>query len=93
MENNYNLFAYLKWRGDLSIKEFPLNEVDALILSELSYIRFEGVVPEVGSEEVITIEEANRRYEKKNLRMLGQNTMRKKFLVMLAFVHIVKAKN
>ena len=70
MDNNYNLFAYMKWRGDLSIKEFPLNEVDALILSELSYIRFEGVVPEVGSEEVITIEEANRRYEKKNLRML-----------------------
>jgi hypothetical protein len=70
MEKSYNLFAYLKWRGDLSIKEFPLNEIDALILSELSYIRFEGVVPEVGSEEVITIEEANRRYERKNLRML-----------------------
>ena len=56
-----NFLTYLKWRGDLSIKERPFNEVDALILSELVYVRFEGVVPGV-EEGAITIREANEKY-------------------------------
>ncbi|MGN0999499.1 MAG: DUF2974 domain-containing protein [Faecousia sp.] len=39
-----DLFAYLKWRGDLPFTDYPPNEVDALIFSALSYIRFDGVV-------------------------------------------------
>ena len=35
-----NLFDYLKWRGDLLFTQDPLNAVDALIFSGLSYIRF-----------------------------------------------------
>lgn len=35
-----NIFDYLKWRGDLSFSQDPPNEVDALIFSGLSYIRF-----------------------------------------------------
>lgn len=38
------IFDYLKWRGDLSFAQDPPNEVDALIFSGLSYIRFEGFV-------------------------------------------------
>ena len=40
-----DLFDYLLWRGDLPLEAVPLNPVDTLILSELSYIGFEGLVP------------------------------------------------
>jgi len=36
-----DIFEYLSWRGDLSFKQDPLNEVDYLILSRLSYLPFE----------------------------------------------------
>ena len=35
-----DLFDYLFWRGDLTFTQSPLNEVDALIFSGLSYIRY-----------------------------------------------------
>ena len=41
-----DLFDYLLWRGDLPLEVVPLNPVDTLILSELSYIGYEGLVPE-----------------------------------------------
>ena len=40
-----DLFDYLLWRGDLSMEAVPPNAVDTLILSELSYIHFEGLGP------------------------------------------------
>ena len=40
------LFDYVKWRGDLSFREAPFNEVDSLIFSLLSYIDFQGIVGE-----------------------------------------------
>ena len=68
MQYEDNFLTYLKWRGDLPVKEFPFNEVDALILSELVYIHFEGIVPGPGAEKGITIREANARYEKSQVR-------------------------
>lgn len=41
-----NLFEYLSWRGDLSFNTVPVTAVDALILSSLSYLNFQGIVPE-----------------------------------------------
>ena len=40
-----DIFDYLLWRGDLSMDAVPPNAVDTLILSELSYIDFAGLVP------------------------------------------------
>lgn len=40
------LLDYLAWRGDLSLEQVPFCAVDALILSALSYVGFEGLVPE-----------------------------------------------
>lgn len=68
MQYEDNFFTYLKWRGDLSVKDFPFNEVDALILSELVYIHFEGIVPTLEEEGCITIREANAKYEKSTVR-------------------------
>lgn len=65
MEYTNNFFTYLRWRGDLLIKDYPFNEVDALILSELVYIEFENVVPEVGEEGAISIRDAAKRYKRK----------------------------
>ena len=39
------LFDYLNWRGDLSFSQAPINEVDSLIFSLLSYLDFDGIVP------------------------------------------------
>ena len=41
-----DLFDYLLWRGDLGMDAVPPNPVDTLILSELSYIGYEGLVPD-----------------------------------------------
>ena len=65
MAHTDNAFTYLKWRGDLSIEASPFNEVDALILSELSYIELDGIVGGMGDDDQITIQEANERYAKK----------------------------
>ena len=40
-----NLMDYLDWRGDITLEVSPFNEVDALILAELSFVDFEGIVP------------------------------------------------
>ena len=40
-----NLFDYLSWRGDLTLEQAPFGPVDALILSTLSYVRFDDLVP------------------------------------------------
>ena len=37
---------YLRWRGDLTFAERPLNDVDNLVLSALVYLDFTGVVPD-----------------------------------------------
>lgn len=39
------LFDYLNWRGDLKFSEAPLNEVDSLIFSLISYMDLKGIVP------------------------------------------------
>lgn len=39
-----NIFDYLAWRGDLTFKSDPFNDVDNLVLSELSYVDFDGMV-------------------------------------------------
>ncbi len=39
-----NLFDYLKWRGDLTFGNAPLCPVDTLLLSALSYVRWDEVL-------------------------------------------------
>ena len=68
MQYEDNFLTYLKWRGDLPVKDYPFNEVDALILSELVYIHFENIVPGVGEEGCISLREANAKYERSTAR-------------------------
>lgn len=39
------ILDYLDWRGDLSLRQDPFNEVDNLLLSELGYLDFTDIVP------------------------------------------------
>ena len=47
-----NLLDYLAWRGDLIFDRAPFSPVDGLILSALSYIHFDGLIPEQAERSV-----------------------------------------
>lgn len=53
-----NLLDYLDWRGDLTLRQAPFNEVDNLILAELSYLDFQGIVPDLGCRGRIKLRQA-----------------------------------
>lgn len=40
-----NLIDYVEWRGDLSFKKSAFCDVDALVLCQLSYLNFDGLLP------------------------------------------------
>ena len=52
------VFDYIRWRGDLRFEVSPLCEIDALIFCELSYIFFDGIVPESIDDGRVSIREA-----------------------------------
>lgn len=56
---------YLVWRADIPFKVSAFNEIDALILCQLSYIPFDGIVP-ADFKSGITLCEAARTYIKKD---------------------------
>ncbi len=41
-----DILDYLAWRGDIEFTQMPVNPVDALIFSTLSYIDFKDIVPD-----------------------------------------------
>ena len=53
-----NILDYLDWRGDLTLAQAPFNEVDNLILAELSFVDFGGIVPHPGEGESIPLYQA-----------------------------------
>ena len=59
--NVANILDYLDWRGDLSLRVSPFNEVDNFILTQVVSLDFTGVVPEDG--EGIPLSEAMERYD------------------------------
>lgn len=54
-----DMFEYLSWRGDISLAHSPFNAVDSLILSVLSYLPFDGIVPETIHKNGASLEDAN----------------------------------
>lgn len=53
-----NLLDYLDWRGDLTLEQAPFNEVDNLILAELSFVDFTGIVPPPGKGDSVPLHQA-----------------------------------
>lgn len=54
-----NIMDYLNWRGDLTFEESPINEIDSLILANLSYVPLDGIVPSPWEPESISLKEAS----------------------------------
>jgi len=70
-----DMFDYLNWRGDLTFTDVPFCPVDALILSSLVYLRFEGILPEdmahpvplhVAADAFLSLADANSRVRSRN---------------------------
>ncbi len=57
-----NMMDYLDWRGDLTLGTSPFNEVDALLLAELSFVDFEGIVPPPEIGRGVALREAGEQY-------------------------------
>lgn len=57
-----NVFDYLEWRGDLTIEQDPFNVVDNLILSWLSYVELEDIMPNGICNVQVSIRDAAQRY-------------------------------
>jgi hypothetical protein len=53
-----DLFDYLSWRGDLSFHQSPFNPVDNIILTHVSYLPLDNIVPGIEENKTITIAEA-----------------------------------
>lgn len=52
------LFDYLKWRGDLTFRQAPFNEVDNLIFSLISYVDLDGIVSSDHAGPVVSVKAA-----------------------------------
>lgn len=62
------ILDYIKEYGDYSFAQKPINEVDSLILSQFAYLKFDGIVPEIGSKESpVTIGYLNKHQDKDKL--------------------------
>ena len=57
-----NLLDYLDWRGDLTLEQSPFNEVENLILAELSFVDFKDIVPAPGEGDSVILREAAERF-------------------------------
>lgn len=57
-----NIADYIDWRGDITFDIDPFNEVDNLVLSEVSYADLEDVLKEENVHARIPLKEINRRY-------------------------------
>ena len=53
-----DMLDYLAWRGDIEFTQLPVNPVDALIFSTLSYIKFEDIVPDNPNQSISLAEAA-----------------------------------
>lgn len=56
-----NMIDYIRWRGDLTFQQDPFNEVDALVLCQLIYTDFSGVVSG-NPDECVSLRDARDRF-------------------------------
>ncbi|MBO5137753.1 MAG: DUF2974 domain-containing protein [Spirochaetaceae bacterium] len=61
-EKKSGLFDYIKWRGDLTFSQVEFNEIDALILSELSYLKMKGIISSQLAKDGISLTEAANKF-------------------------------
>lgn len=55
-----DFFEYLKWRGDLTFEQSPLNPVDAVIFCDIAYLNFRGILKDDFNSPLTLLECATR---------------------------------
>ncbi len=60
-----NVLDYIGWRGDLTLKKVPFCELDALVLSLVSYMKLDGIAESVRPKNALTLREATSLYFEK----------------------------
>ncbi len=81
------MLDYLKHHGPVSFYEEPVNEVDSLILCQLAYLKFDGMVPDVKENKAsVTLQQlkAHPDFDKLFKNVWFENQNRKLFDGMLA---------
>ena len=53
-----NIVDYVDWRGDITFSASPFNDIDALILTQLSMVNWSGIIPGDVSEGYISLGDA-----------------------------------
>ncbi len=95
---------YLKEFGNLSFAERPMNDVDSLLLCQLAYLKFDGMVPGVYEDKPsVTLQElathqdreqlfADERFEKENRELFAGMLSGKRFrdLKLNCYINIVE---
>jgi hypothetical protein len=61
-----NMMDYIDWRGDITFKQSPFNEVDNIIMSQIGYVDLKGIVPDIGERGYITLEKAAEKFFEQN---------------------------
>lgn len=98
------VLTYLDKFGNISFSEHPLNDVDSLILSQFSYLKFDGMVPVLGEGKPAVCMDglvnhpdferlfADERFEKDNRAMFQRmvNSTRYHGMKMNFFVNVVE---
>lgn len=71
-----NILYFLKRFGSKTVKEYPFNEVDGLILAQLSYLNLDNFIPKIDDtvEDVDLLEVLT----EENLKMVCQGTLDRK---------------
>ena len=59
------IIDYIDLRGDLSPIQFPYNEIDSLIFSELAYVNLDTII-DLDWHHPLTLKDAFSLYEKRN---------------------------
>lgn len=63
-----NMIDYVKKQGSLTFAESKFNDVDSLVLSQFSYLKFDGMVPDIDSGmEGVTVKELSERKDREKL--------------------------
>jgi hypothetical protein len=61
-----NMMDYMEWRGDLTFKQSPFNDVDNIIMSQIAYVNLSGIVPDIQTRGSITLEQASQLFFEQN---------------------------
>lgn len=98
------IHAYLKEYGDVPFTERPMNDVDSLVLCQLAYLKFDGLVPGIDENAPsVTLKEleghplvnglfADERYEKDNRELFERMCAGRRFcnLKLNSYINIVE---